>query len=1557
MKIRRARALVLTVCLCRLAVGAGAAEVRDRDEEPYRSPAKASARLLCDVVAYPKRSDAKRAADVVKRISEVAASEIARPGTMRTDVVVQLYKDVPFERVRDLAKRGITVDGRHVQLTQDQSIALAKVRDYMINEVYKEMCLDFGLDFVRLDFGNKASGVKSDVDHTAFTDFLSKQFEGLDIRAEFEKRFRKRWGISQASCDICVHSGLNRVPDWRGAESVAEFDARMLVVLKGLAETPDAYAQEGAYRLQVELGSLSGAEEALRRLKALEVEASRADLSPAERARYEALRREAEEGNPCTEFKHDPKTKSVEVSKSASALRALFMGVRGDVLRMYAADVCLGNYLFHTHYADKGECPKYVLRSFEEGLSLLRSRRPDETLRPLRYEGVSDAQADALIRDLYPDSAGFDQTRRDQVRRVMDVALRLRQNHKRTPDERIPPERVWAEMMKHLQERSARKDIPADELMRMAKLEYDRASTEVLVWNNLLSSRARAQAWLQPNSLPAEEVKVLADGEGVTRGALIEKLQLSSFYALKLMFASLPAQQVEAIIDQAPESQRNDLRVLRDVVRAEVAQFGRINIQAETGKSLSQRLADAVEGLNRTWARTYDDFWIAARNDHYSDEAITGRVLDRLYDCLGYDRRIIYDGLDAMTPRTASEWRPTKALSNLLTAGNALSVVQVLQTYQQTPPDQRRDAVMAAIFWEGLCNLPGVVHLVAARDALHGHWGGVEFLMSMKVLEYVQTQALEHGVEWAIPVGPNLLIYLIIGKGVVQYVGYEMFEPLKEDAADLLYVGRTGPTTPPPELTVADAQLLEHLEERVADNRENIAKPDTVIGSEEYNKLIEETRDLLSRIRDLKTKQEAWQDYQTRSERWRAGLLRAGFERPVTAQSFEPLLGEAVPLRFFVGRLDDEPATPIDLTVKPLTPEDVEQLDTLKRKHEGLCQGEGGLKPLERVDHICDLREAIEALVRRQEDGERAKRALKRIRADCELLTRARRQNLVHLLRPRVLALLAAEGEPPPDLLPKLSAERVAQYEEAREHAAGKAIEQYVRQWFDGHVALRGVGLQQEAAARVIARMKADYAQSVRLEEQVEAFDTARDMALRAARENRRTFLRHHAASRGMEAFLDRYRRDAANLGLLALAATAPVMKPEIRVQGVVTGEGDDEQLKFSVKVIASHFHYPPPYTVKAEMKAGEQTADGAREGRLLVEVRCKDTGTIVGTVEHPFTLTGTRKERPWTYQDVDISEGGVRVRGQCGQQGRWFAFEAEVKGLNPGWHKMAVRIGDRSFVAWGLVGEGRNTAVFRRHIQYPLPPGRSKVTLAVPGVRPVTFEAVTDPLEGKPPDIEAARQWQKTLRERLENAADADREDALLDFCEACTRLAEVLRLSGLHRDAIAALQEGLAELPEMGPDPDMHAPLVSWRIDALRKKADLAFYVGDRDAMAQAWKSAIAILERALEHGQARRQTSRLVVDLLRDLFLHQALYGRAWVALDGDPSVSRTLWRKTFILQRQSETASLERYYRQTRPGQAVPKPRKPENVYQTQPPYFFGPGSELERWAKENQDLCN
>lgn len=1297
---RRLRRLFFAPLLCALAIQGAAqpqtntiAAGKTDGIKPTPQPAWS---FVSSVLRAPEKPDQSRRQELralLNELSTLSQDQItgAKGGNPRTDLVIRLYKALPFETVRELAAHKITIGGEEFELKNEHSVALAIVRDHMINEVYKMMCERYGMDFIRLDFGNKLSGLKSDVDHTAHAAW--KQLEAAiraqaaegkvqapvrDIRDAFEQLYHSRWNISQEACDICIHSGKNSIPDWRHAQSVAEFDARMREVLGGLIRTPDAYFQEGAWRMQVEMRSIAGAEAVTRSLHEIETELKDPQLTEERRAELEAKMAKVREGNPCTKFSLGPDKKAV-ADKDASILDALFVGVNRDVLRLYAFDSCVGNFLFFLHHADKWNYAKYPLRSFEEGVSLLRDTSKDGVvyqfldkfkpkeearpggaaqgeapeLKPIVYSTLTPQGRDALIRDLYTEQFGFDEAKRQQIRRLLDVTAALRDNHKAPKAEQLTETQLWKPIIDQLRAAGRGEGLDEAKMVEIAKEEYNRASVEMMVWNNELTSQVRTVSWLEPTKSPvltAHVATIRAEKhfKNVTpqnQAQMVQdtttRLQFSSYYAIKTAFRYMTREQVNRLIESQPEKYRNDLRIVDRVIDTELKVYGRTLLEAERPaeavKPLHEQMKEAAREVWDGWGKRHVDFWKAVGENYYSPEAITERTWESIYETLGFERKVTREILKVHSSKWGEgvwevktgplEWNVDRAFGSFINAGNALSALNVMRVYQQGGD---RDEVIGALVCEGIYRLPGAIHIVALKDAYHGDWHGVKFLVTSKILDKMKEFAVNRRYGWAAPLSGHALIYFLVAKGAIEMVGYEIFEPLKTDAADLMYLGRIARPAPPSEFTKEDGRRLSYLQGLIEDNREKIL--DLQFNSPEMKKVLDETRKHLASVRELDAKQKAWEDHKKALERYDAGILRAGIKDPVEAGAFDPILHEKnIPLKFYIGRIEGDVGGPVDLAVKALSQTELGRAESLRQIIKGIEGGSQGLPLPDRIKRLLAAREELRELESRQRGAERAARYLEKIRSDPEMRIDALRQNLVFMIKPIVDGKLKVQGFQGEDVMAGKSAEEYQRFSHMRDQAAVSAVGQYAQRWFDEqHPQTKNLAGLQEALVQVKARMVADYKHSRDAFDQFEDFQFAQKEAFREQQKAEGLFLEMRAAQEALSAFLEKAAEDCLDAGFLVLADGAPKeQKAIVRLSGHLEGEGEEKRLKGRVKVIASAFDYPPPYKVEIRTKGGNKRSDNNKEVIFFAEVRDAN-GKMVGTSQDvPASLKKGEEAEP----------------------------------------------------------------------------------------------------------------------------------------------------------------------------------------------------------------------------------------------------------------------------------------------------------------------------------------
>jgi hypothetical protein len=1488
---RPCRGLLAAVLAAALAVPA--AGQQDSRERPPPGPPAGGPGILATALYYPTRGERQRSVEFLERWARVA------PDKITAAEVIDLYKNVDFHLVREACKEGIQFEGKTVKLGPETSMAIANVRDQMIEAAYSDAARDFKIEFQKLDFGNKKSGAKSDVDHTAFTDFDHPALQGKDLRAEIEDRFRKRWGLTQEACDVCVHSGLNRVPDWRGSEDVATFRAKMVEVLRGLESTPEAYAYEGAWRMQVEWRSLHAVEDIRKRLEVFRKEIGEAGVTPERRARIDQEIRDALASSPLTRFRLK-EGGGISVEKELEMLGKLFEGIRPDVLKAYAFDAAVGNYFFHLTHADKTEEPKYLLRSFNEGLALMRPLAPGERVGPVEYEALDHERRAELIRKLYPD---FDEAKRREAKLVYDIAADLRNNHK-NPKTKKPEGEVWGLLVEHLKTgRIARSKLlhgraPADEaqLLAWARHTYDHLSTELMAWNNLYTSRARTEAWRNPGDEPLWKLY-----QGSHPEAALEKLQLASFYALKKAFGVLPDGQVERIIQSADPRDRMALDVLRQAIGAERAVYGRIDLDpVQRDLTIRQRLDAAVEGIEKHFRGRYEDFRAGLEAGSFSDEAISQGFWEKAAELVGYEYKLGRAQFEGQSPGWVREWNPSKFLGNLVSAGNVASALHVLQVYLETDD---RDQVIATLLNEALYRLPLFAHALAGRDALiDGRWDGAKLLVGARLFDLARSRALDNKVGWLVPFGGEVILFVDVARTSLEIVGHEVFTPLRGDDADLLYSGFAGPTrfgfeSPPPEFTAEDGRALDGARERLAADLRKIADPGIPLASQKD--LIEDARALRRTVPALERKKKSWEAYDARRRQasaWEAGLISPGLRARREAGSFRAVI-EMVTLDdgFFCG-----PQGMVRLGARPLGDAERSRLDDLRRLRDAL--GEGGAKgdPIDQAAKLADVLDEMDVLEEREAEAVRADAYRRKIASDPEWSFEARRQNVFRFVDREVCRRLQETGGYPSEDRLDTEDQSLA-YFTAKQKAVPETIREMVRRWVDEHFpAGMNEPRLQAAIDRCAERMIADYASSEKLTAVFDEWKAARERpdARREREQRRRQYLRTRAVDLALESGLSAGRDACEAYGTLVLAGTPPA-DPIVRVDGEIVESGGEELAEVRVKVIASPVDFPPPYQVRFSVREGR--AEGSARSRILVASVLDARGKELGKGELPFRLAGAGSGRdvsttagflPPKLVLLSPTPGDLANAWSPGVMG----IRAALTGVAQGVHRMTVKLGSRSVTVWGRVVRLGDAAIF--HGEIYVPPGTHAVTLEVAGVPPLTFEISGKPAPDRTAEIakdeaQVASSAQSVRRQQTE----ARRLQALARHCFARSELAWELRYVHRIDEAKRLLLDTLALMPAV-PPPATGSDDPPWPFGSvLDRLIEAAYLGGDLRTMALAYDRYFQVYE-VWNAALRRKQTASAARDLqdaIRQMARLYEKYAKHWALLGGDAPTARRLWEQ--------------------------------------------------------------
>ena len=223
--------------------------------------------------------------------------------------------------------------------------------------------------------------------------------------------------------------------------------------------------------------------------------------------------------------------------------------------------------------------------------------------------------------------------------------------------------------------------------------------------------------------------------------------------------------------------------------------------------------------------------------------------------------------------------------------------------------------------------------------------------------------------------------------------------------------------TPPPEFTEQDQRDLDTAWGAVKDLQQRLLLPGATL-TEEEKKAAQEFRHI---VQDLTKKKNAWEKHrqrlQDKKDRWGSGYYQLGFTDPKEAQLIAPGLLGAVKPEIFLH----EEAGFVDFTSEKLTKEERDRMESVELLIREYQENPGGLDPVERAEKIAALLCEWEELKDKEEQYDLAQEYINRMNASPGLAFDIRRQNVYHLLKPKMKERMAQQGLPSHDEVIEMS--------------------------------------------------------------------------------------------------------------------------------------------------------------------------------------------------------------------------------------------------------------------------------------------------------------------------------------------------------------------------------------------------------------------------------------------------------------------------------------------------------------------------------------------------------
>lgn len=523
------------------------------------------------------------------------------------------------------------------------------------------------------------------------------------------------------------------------------------------------------------------------------------------------LMRRISRDSPWTEVRWDPLRQAADIDPLRDPNNRVLKDAP-HLMERYAFDGAYDNHLmFERHPGNRG---KYLLRSFSEGASLKRRRGSGEPVTPLEYEKLFAAGDQGRIRsylaEIYPDASPAE---RNTYRKALDAAAMERLRHKGTRNpatgKDYTPQDIYRQYLTELTpaEHKLYQGM-GEQALEKLRLEQARRRWEVdargLMIENLVRTVTAPADILHGNVSDAELKRVQKKYPQASRA----KLEAAARRQLRNGLLALMSVETAKYLSTPPEARRQlprpkdlSMRLLErlgwDADSSEGRRLRNIAEEVANRRILTepgqQRFRNAyydyIAGRIRTRFNAAGEAYHAARQRYedgvytreYVAEKLVRAATERweaarlgLADAFGFEVRTAIPLPDKGLPQVELEyaktkWSARKLMSNMASAGNLDSVLQVALAYQEGG----KEAAARAAAFEVVMNIPPLAKLNAVRDLLHGNPQGVVMM----------------GSAMAVPVLGQAYMIISIGKTSVLLVGNYVVAELGSDAADKMYQG------------------------------------------------------------------------------------------------------------------------------------------------------------------------------------------------------------------------------------------------------------------------------------------------------------------------------------------------------------------------------------------------------------------------------------------------------------------------------------------------------------------------------------------------------------------------------------------------------------------------------------------------------------------------------------------------------------------------------------------------------------------------------------------------
>jgi hypothetical protein len=637
-----------------------------------------------------------------------------------------------------------------MSISADDSTTMARTRQSMNMTILRRLAKITGGAVEVTNFG-KEDGIRSDLDQTMYAVKGKRSYTATELTEKYGDLFEAEYHRPMSRMDMEMFNGDAYIPDWkRNDQSLDQFKADYEMRQPMLDAVPEAYAEPGAFRAQVE-------------------------RMAHEKGRVLIVRYDGVDDNGDDIF--------VEDTGSAAEMATRYKDMTVDIPYRNAVSATWGHMKKFRGTEDFVDRMKYFNRVMGDGINTCSENWQSIYLNDLqeaRRKGGPefDDYIRQMVADAYPDVSRDTQASYAKVI-SLSANIELDKMEGKTQSQAAY---LVGEIHGIKRQAEARGEIiDDDEALHRARQSLHTHQDAIMRRSLIATARHKIQFDLAPDG---ERLGNMLDKYGPEQ---LRKLEYDSFHQLQRIFEAVDDDAaIRHIIAEAPEHlrpvleqmnesakivrrQQEDELKLRDSDEAQAKQTGPQEADpVARAKSEMEQKRDAVAAYVAQLKQQYDDFSEDLYAGKYSDEQISQRVRSRVLDALGFEERAVFDD---MREKFERQFSGSKLLSNLVDLGNVDAVLNVLKVYQRTGDWQQ---VAQTAVWEVVSNIPYVAKLARLKQIFNdGDYEGLAWMC----------------IAWQMPAAGQVKMVFDIAKGTVEVFYYHLMQPLADDRFSQVYRG------------------------------------------------------------------------------------------------------------------------------------------------------------------------------------------------------------------------------------------------------------------------------------------------------------------------------------------------------------------------------------------------------------------------------------------------------------------------------------------------------------------------------------------------------------------------------------------------------------------------------------------------------------------------------------------------------------------------------------------------------------------------------------------------